>query len=231
MHAEADSSNEHQLLLHRIQILEQELTARNRECAELRTENRVLQSHSKVLTSTQGELLREQEKCARLQAANEALTGRVRQLESAQSKLEHVERMNALRRQLDHDNTMTSGGGDAAVAHASSSTTTEGVGRATMGGVVAMSHGTEIVLAPSAISSIGFASSTRGAAAQPFRRQEYNLASPQMQPHDDASEEDQVARLLDMAGVAVIHDQRREALEAGDDEELMARFTALQRKP
>jgi hypothetical protein len=204
-------------LLHRVQLLEQELVDRNKECSTLRTENRVMQSYNTVLKATQGELLRLQKTCVELQNSNAEMALKLREIEAARSKAEHKEKMNALRRRLDeplHSQSSTLEAPPAAV----------GLGQpSSMGGIVPTTYGSEVLLAPTAISSLGFANSSRNNTATQ-RQQE---PPQQQQPYDEI---DEVNHLMSMVGDAAAHDATKQQMDMDDEDELLARFAALQRR-
>jgi hypothetical protein len=153
-------------LLHRVQLLEQELVDRNKECSTLRTENRVMQSYNTVLKATQGELLRLQKTCVELQNSNAEMALKLREIEAARSKAEHKEKMDALRRRLDgplHSQSSTLEAPPSSSLHQTHQTfqspsAAVGLGQQSlMGGIVPTTYGSEVLLAPTAISSLGFA--------------------------------------------------------------------------
>ncbi|CUF94587.1 Hypothetical protein, putative [Bodo saltans] len=232
-------------LLHRVQLLEQELVERNKECASLRTENRVMQSYNSVLKATQGELLRIQKTCVELQTSNAAMALKLRELEVARSKAEHKEKMDAIRKKLDDEHHHTTAGPSTQL----SSSSTYGLGQSAtatpqpqsgtsnkMGGIVPTAYGSEVVLAPTAISSLGFATNPRGT-VQPSSKQPNPSVSelgaghlPSTSPYQPHDETDEVNHLLSMVGDAAAHDTKKQQMDMNDEDELFARFAALQQR-
>lgn len=235
-------------LLRKVQLLEKELTERNQECASLRTENRVMHSYSQVLKTTQGELLRLQHTCTELQASNASMATSLRDMQLVQSKAEHKDKMDAIRRKLDEDIGHHASGASKALPLSVASSSSSGIG-----GMVPMTHGGSEVVLPgtSAISSLGFASSTRVGAASsgktslsvpPPAAATYGGYDPHATrtpqptttnvpllrlPNDDT---DAVNHLLAMVRDADAHDTRKQQMDMDDEDGLLARFAALQQR-
>jgi hypothetical protein len=222
-------------LLHRVQLLEQELVDRNKECSTLRTEHRVMQSYNTVLKATQGELLRLQKTCVELQNSNADMALKLREIEAARSKAEHKEKMNALRRRLDeplHSQSSTLEATPSSSLHQTFQSPSAAVGlgqQSLMGGIVPTTYGSEVLLAPTAISSLGFANSSRNNTATQ-RQQEPPQHQQQLRPPQPYDETDEVNHLMSMVGDAAAHDATKQQMDMDDEDELLTRFAALQRR-
>ncbi|ORC90567.1 uncharacterized protein TM35_000083650 [Trypanosoma theileri] len=213
---------ENKALRTKVSVLERELKLRNAECAKLRQDLQEL-SQVKQTNESQRDVitgLRNQ-----LELTSVAHASAMEMIEKMKKEIrdkEHRERVESLNARLNEHKPSPSGTSNvASLSNASAPT------RGTSGGVVLTSSGPQIICNSSGISSLGFAQVQRpvdflGGVQKGTQQQ-------QQQPAVDG-EEDEVARIMEMAKEEAMMEIQYAEVEDHEEKELRERFEALRNR-
>ncbi|KAH9578344.1 hypothetical protein LSM04_003252 [Trypanosoma melophagium] len=213
---------ENKALRTKLSVLERELKLRSAECVELRQNLQELSRVKQTNDSQQEVITRLRSKLEFTTAAHASALEMIEKLKKELREKEHRERVDCLNARLnEHDPSPDSGALKATTHNTTASVPTSNAS----GGVVLTSSGPQIICKSSGISSIGFAHVPRPV---DFLGGVQKRKQQQQQAVD--GEEDEVARVMEMAKEEAMMDIRYAEVEDHEEKELRERFNALRHR-